>query len=91
MYLSALAQSKSQTIRTHFALANARIRAGERVSVLSKKKPNNPKDAEAIAFERKAADECVRVGYIVCEALDSVHEARDRNKIEMYILTISSL
>ena len=76
-----IGSTKEPNYQGTLALANARIRAGERVPVRLKKEPNNPKDAKAIAFECKAADEYVRIGYIVREALDSVREAIDRNKI----------
>ena len=46
-----------------------------------KREPKNPKDSRAIAFECKPSDQYIRIGYIVREALDAVHDAMDQNKI----------
>ena len=43
--------------------------------------PTNPKDSKAIAFECLVSDKWERIGYVVKEALDSVHCALSESKI----------
>ena len=43
--------------------------------------PDNPKDAKAIAFKCWIEDKWHRIGYVVKEAQDSVHEARASDAI----------
>ena len=43
--------------------------------------PNNPIDSKAIAFMCKVENDWERIGYVVQEALDDVHEAINTNKI----------
>lgn len=43
--------------------------------------PNNPIDTKAIAFMCKAENNWERIGYVVQEALDDVHEVINTNKI----------
>ena len=43
--------------------------------------PSNPYYNKAIAFKCWIDEEWHRIGYIVCEALDDVHEARTNNHI----------
>lgn len=63
------------------ALAAKKIRDGEIVPVRLREEPNNPKDSRAIAFQCKVRDEWERIGYVVHEALDAVHEALREKKI----------
>ena len=62
-------------------LALEKLVVGEAVPVRFKKEPNNPMDSRAIAFECKLGNEYVRIGYVVREALDAVHDAIDQQKI----------
>ncbi len=41
--------------------------------------PTNPVDAHAIAFECKLNDKWQKIGYVVREALDAVHDALQRS------------
>ena len=43
--------------------------------------PKNPVDAKAIAFHCEINNEWLRIGYVVKEALDSVHMAIKQKKI----------
>ena len=63
------------------AIVAKKIRQGETVPVKLQKEPDNPVDSRAVAFMCKLNDEYERIGYVVREALDSVHEAMDGNKI----------
>lgn len=59
------------------ALVAKKIKQGETVPVRVQKEPSNPVDSRAIAFECKVNDKWERIGYVVHEALDAVHEAID--------------
>jgi len=59
------------------AIASEKLYKGEAVPVRLQPEPNNPKDAKAIAFECKIESNWNRIGYVVSEALTSVHHAID--------------
>ncbi len=63
------------------ALAAKKRREGEPVPVRIQEEPNNPVDARAIAFMCKVTDQWERIGCLVREALDAVHEAMGHKKI----------
>jgi len=63
------------------ALANKSRNEGVDVPVKLEKEPDNPADARAIAFMCHADNAWERIGYIVKEALDDVHQAIDEQKI----------
>lgn len=54
---------------------------GDIVPVNIYPEPNNCYDSKAIAFKCWLEDDWHRIGYIVKEALDAVHEARDNDEI----------
>ena len=54
---------------------------GDVVPVNIYPEPNNCYDSKAIAFKCWLEDDWHRIGYIVKEALDAVHEARDNDEI----------
>ena len=54
---------------------------GDVVPVNIYPEPNNCYDSKAIAFKCWLDDDWHRIGYIVKEALDAVHEARDNDEI----------
>lgn len=56
--------------------------SGETVDVKLKCEPNNPFDAKAIAFFCNINEKWYRIGYVVREALDAVHDALSNDKIE---------
>jgi len=53
----------------------------EVVPVQLHKEPENKKDSKAIAFMCKVGTTWERIGYVVKETLDKVHEAMDHGKI----------
>lgn len=61
--------------------ANEAARSGRDVHVAITKEPNNPVDSMAIAFTCFIDGKWERIGYIVREALDDVHEAISTNSI----------
>ena len=61
--------------------ANERICSDKVVEVDIFKEPNNPIDSKAIVFKCFLEDQWHRIGYIVKEALDDVHEALSTNSI----------
>lgn len=54
---------------------------GETVPVKIEKEPNNPCDSHAIAFMCKIGDKWERIGYILREAVETVHEAINNKEI----------
>ena len=54
---------------------------GEIVPVNIYPEPNNIYNSKAVSFKRWLDDNWHTIGYIVKEALDAVHEARDNDKI----------
>ena len=66
--------SRSQVI---LASASNKLDKGEPVEVRLRKEPDNPKDSRAIAFDCKMDQETKweKIGYVVQEALDGVHDA----------------
>ena len=59
-----------------------KVRSGETVPVELQPEPDNPYDADAIAFVCKLDDRKVRVGYVVREVLSHVHTAIKEGKIQ---------
>ena len=59
-----------------------KIKQGETVPVRIRKEPDNPVDSRAIAFECRLNDQWERIGYVVREALNAVHEATNQQKIQ---------
>jgi len=54
---------------------------GDIVPVNIYPEPNNPRDSRAIVFKCWLDDQWHKIGYIVTEALDDVHKARDQGEI----------
>ena len=63
------------------ALAAKRMREGQSINVILCPEPHNKYDAKAIAFVIVENDISKRVGYVVREALDNVHEAMKKEEI----------
>ena len=61
--------------------ASAKWSEGCVVPVRLTPEPTNPKDSKAIAFECLVSDKWERIGYVVKEALDSVHCALSESQI----------
>ena len=61
--------------------ANEVLQSGEEVQVSLRKEPRNPVDSMAIAFTCFVQQKWQRIGYVVREALDDVHEAISTNSI----------
>ena len=57
------------------------MKEGRTVPVRLQKEPQNPVDARAIAFQCKVKDKWERIGYVVQEVLEAVHDAMDNQKI----------
>ena len=76
-----IGSTKESSYQDALFLAKSKMRLGQSVPVRLINEPNNPKDSRAIAFECKPADQYIRIGYIVHEALDAVHDAIDQDKI----------
>ena len=62
-------------------IANEMMRSGKDVYFSLNKEPQNPVDSRAIAFICYVEGEWQRVGYVVRELLDEVHEAMSTNSI----------
>ena len=58
-----------------------KLKDKKEVVVLMSPEPTNPVDAHAIAFQCKLNDKLHRIGYVLREALDDVHDAFQRKKI----------
>lgn len=58
-----------------------KIRNGDVVPVDIFHEPNNPYDSRAIAFKCWIGDEWRKIGYVVKEVLDAVHNAKDNGEI----------
>ena len=76
-----IGSTKEQIYQVTLHLVKQKMNSGQTVPVRLMKEPNNPKDSRAIAFECKPGDNYVRIGYVLREALDAVHNAIDQNKI----------
>ena len=63
------------------SLANKKVKDGPTVPVKLQPEPDNQFDCKAIAIMTAVKDKWARIGYIVKEALDDVHEAINNNKI----------
>ena len=63
------------------ALAKQKIKKEETVEVKLQKEPDNPVDANAIAFMCNADSKWERIGYVVSEALLDAHDAINNKKI----------
>lgn len=59
------------------------IMQGATVPVRVKKEPSNPFDSRAIAFECQLNCKWERIGYVVCEATEAVHEAIDQGGLQV--------
>ena len=63
------------------AEASYKIQKGETVEVRLRPEPSNPKDSRAIAFECKINANWERIGYVVRDALNAVHNAIQTDSI----------
>lgn len=64
------------------ALASRKLKDNSKVEVKLQPEPDNKYDARAIAFMCKIDDSSwERIGYVVREVLDEVHEAINKKKI----------
>ncbi len=62
--------------------AASKLNKAKKVEVKLRKEPSNPKDSRAIAFEcTVGSDRWDRIGYVISEALDSMHQAMQINSI----------
>ena len=61
--------------------ANEAVRSGQDVYVALQKEQQNPIDSMAIAFICYVEEKWNRIGYVVREALDDVHEALSTNAV----------
>ena len=56
-------------------IASRKLGKEDEVTVRIRPEPDNPVDSRAIAFECKVQDEWELIGYVVREAVESVHDA----------------
>ena len=63
------------------SLVAKKLREGGEVPVRLQEEPKNPVDSRAIAFQCQVHENWERIGYVVREALDSVHAAMDSGDI----------
>ena len=61
--------------------AAGRLANGDNIAVILRKELTNPKDARAIAFDCKVYEDWDRIGYVVKDVVESVHEALDKDLI----------
>ena len=73
--------SKEKWYQEILALSSQKLHNKEVVPVQLHKEPENKKDSKPIAFMCKVDTTWERIGYVVKEALDKVHEAMDHGKI----------
>lgn len=73
----------SKTLRSQEVLAESanKLKKSEPVEVRLRREPTNPKDARAIAFDCKHNDSWEVIGYVVRDALDSMHHAIENRHI----------
>ena len=57
------------------------MKQGHNIEVCLKPEPTNPVDARAIAFSCELDGKWERIGYVVREALEAVHDAVSNNRI----------
>lgn len=76
-----IGSSRDMEYQESLSLASKKMKAGEVVPVKLCPEPTNAYDARAIAFKIALDDEWKTVGYIVREALDSVHKALANEEI----------
>ena len=72
--------SRYPECREVLALAAKRMREGQTIDVMPCPEPHNKYDAKAIVFVIKENDKWKCVGYVVREALDSIHEAMKKRR-----------
>ena len=73
----------TKSVRSQEILAEAayKLKQSETVEIQLRREPSNPRDARAIAFDCKLLDQWERVGYVVREAVECVHEAIETDNI----------
>jgi hypothetical protein len=76
--IGATKDNQSQEV---LAMVAQKLKKQEQVDVRLRKEPNNPKDSRAIAFDCKLTSKWERIGYVVTEALNSVHHEMDIDSI----------
>lgn len=73
---------KEREYQETLALASQKLKENSNVQVKLQPEPHNRYNAKAIAFQCKIDDSSwVRIGYVVQEVLDEVHEAINKKKI----------
>lgn len=73
--------TRDPKIQETLKLVARKIKDENEVEVQLAPEPTNPVDSNAIAFLCKLNDRWQRIGYVVREALDAVHDAIERKKI----------
>lgn len=76
--IGAVHDGRSQDI---LQTARDRIQQGHVIPVRMKPEPDNMFDEKAIAFECNVYGEWTRIGYVVTEVLDEVHDAMKKKKL----------
>ena len=76
-----IGSAKEHRYQEVLAEAALKKRNGENVEVRIHPEPQNPYDARAIAFECLIGTKWERVGYMVSEVLDSVHQVLQDNAL----------
>ena len=76
--IGAVRDGKSQEM---LRIARDKIENGDSVLVKLVPEPTNPKDAKAVAFMSEIDGTWTRIGYVVKEVLEHVHEAMNAKQI----------
>ena len=73
----------SKTLRSQELLAESakKLNKGEMSKVRLRLEPTNSKDSRAVAFDCESGNKWELIGYVVRDALDSVHHAIQNNLI----------
>ena len=73
--------TRDPNLQETLRLVAFKLKDKKEVVVQLSPEPTNPVDAHAIAFQCKLNDKLHRIGYVLREALDDVHDAFQRKKI----------
>ena len=73
--------SRDYTSQETLSLVSKEMKAGKTVEVKILPKKDNPKNARALAFCFYLNNKWLRIGYVVEETLDAVHDARNKQDI----------
>lgn len=73
--------SRDPACQQVLAMASQQLKQGKNVEVQLQMEPTNAFDSRAVQIVCKLNDKWERIGYVVREALDAVHDAINKNEI----------